>query len=334
MQAAARRLATVSGVLICLALALATAPLWLCFAIATDAVSRGRRTALRCGLFLLSYLLCEALGLLAILAMTPARLLGAARFRDLNRRLQNLWGRALFGCARACFGIRLETEGAEAAATGPILLMMRHATLVDTLIPTLAVSVPFGLDLRYVLKSELLWDPCLDIVGNRMGHFFARRGSTDTAAEIDGVRALARGLGPRDGVLIYPEGTRFTPAKRARVLARFRERGDARALERGEQLRHVLPPRRGGSLALLQAAPDADVVVCAHTGLDAVTHFRDLWRGAAKGRVLRACFWRIPRADIPADDDARADWLHAQWQRVDAWVEANRDPGGDASRAG
>ncbi len=306
-----------------LAFSLATLPLWGLAAGAVDLGARGRRSALRCAGFLLWYLACEGVGLLAIAAVNVARLGGRDAFLDANRRLQDRFAQALFAGARWIFGVHLVVEGGEAFGGGPVLVLIRHASVVDTLIPTLAASIPYGLRLRYVLKSELLWDPCLDIVGNRMGHYFVRRGSGDPDREVAGVVALAQGLGPHDGVLIYPEGTRFSPAKRERVLAKLEQEGDRDGLARALALRHVLPPRTQGTLGLLDAAPEADVVVCAHTGLESTTSFWDLWTGATVGRTLRARCWRIPRAEIPRRREERVTWLYDQWQRVDDWIEAS-----------
>ena len=41
---------------------------------------------------------------------------------------------------------------------------------------------------------------------------------------------------------------------------------------------HVLAPRPGGVLAALEAAPDADVLMVAHTGLDHLVTVSDVWR--------------------------------------------------------
>ena len=330
MPAAARRVLMISAVLVGLALGLATLPIWVAVAALSDLVSGGRRKALRCGLFLLWYLGCEAVGLLAVALTLPLRLVGRRTFRDANRRLQNLWGRSLFLGARLTFDVRFMSQNSDAARNGPMILLVRHATLVDTLVPTLAVSVPFEMDLRYVFKSELLWDPCLDIVGNRMGHYFARRsafaqrGASDTDTDLAGVRRLATGLGPSDGIMIYPEGTRFTDQKRARVLEKLEASGDAERLARARSLKNVLPPRLGGTLAALEAAPDADVVLCAHTGLENTTGFRDIINGGALHRTLKARFWRIPRSEVPEDYEERALWLHEQWLRVDRWIDENQ----------
>ena len=72
-----------------------------------------------------------------------------------------------------------------------MLLFPRHVSVADTLLPAVFVSSRNGILLRHVLKRELLWDPCLDIVGNRLPNCFVRRDSRDSAREIRAVAALA-----------------------------------------------------------------------------------------------------------------------------------------------
>jgi 1-acyl-sn-glycerol-3-phosphate acyltransferase len=174
------------------------------------------------------------------------------------------------------------------------------------------------------LKRELLWDPCLDIAGNRMVNCFVRRDSGAAEAEIAAVRDIARGIGAGEGVLIYPEGTRFTPAKRERALERIRASARPERLARAERLRHVLPPRLGGPLALLETCPDADVVFCAHVGFEGVRTMGDLVSGALVDGIVRVSLWRVPRDLVPEGPEARAAWLDAQWQRVDEWIDKSR----------
>ena len=64
-------------------------------------------------------------------------------------------------------------------------------------------AIPFGVRLRYVLKKELLFDPCLDIVGNRLPNYFVDRGGQDSERARRGVAELVRDLGPDEGALIY-----------------------------------------------------------------------------------------------------------------------------------
>jgi len=82
---------------------------------------------------------------------------------------------------------------------------------------------------------------------------------------------------------------------------------------------NLLPPRLGGTLALLDAC-QADVVVMAHRGLDGFARVADIWRGAMVRRQVDVEFWRIPRNQIPEGRNERADWLFDLWGRVDTWV--------------
>jgi 1-acyl-sn-glycerol-3-phosphate acyltransferase len=295
-------------------------------------VASGRRpVALRLVAVGWAYLLAESAGLVALAAiwLTAGRP-GPARARRLLERtytVQRWWARSLFRAVTAAFGLRWSVVGAADVPPGPVIVLMRHASIVDTLVPSVFVAAPHTLRLRYVLKRELLRDPCLDVAGNRLPNCFVDRGGERSAHEVARVRALAEGLGPRDGVLIYPEGTRFSPRRRARVLERMRQEDPARAAW-AARLRNVLPPRRGGTLALLEAAPDADVVVCAHHGLDGFAAVRDVWRGALVGRRIEVSFRRIPRERVPASRPECAAWLDETWCALDEWVAARVSPPG------
>jgi 1-acyl-sn-glycerol-3-phosphate acyltransferase len=153
---------------------------------------------------------------------------------------------------------------------------------------------------------------------------FVDRFSGDSAREIRRTREIARGLGPRDGLLTYPEGTRFSEEKRSRVLERLHREGDATMLDYAQSLRFVLPPRPGGTLGLLEAAPDFDVVVCSHTGFEGAATLAQIWRGSLVHQKVRVHFRRISRDAIPSEREDRLAWLLEEWQRVDAWVKSQR----------
>ena len=93
-------------------------------------------------------------------------------------------------------------------------------------------------------------------------------------------------------------------------------------MARAEKLEHLLPPRPGGTLALLEAAPAVDVVLVAHVGFEGVAHVSDLWSGRLIDARVRVHARRIPAAELPAD---RARWLLDQWERLDAWVAQHGD---------
>jgi 1-acyl-sn-glycerol-3-phosphate acyltransferase len=325
-----RRLITIPGYAIGWAVWLAAAPFWLPLAVIVDAVRRSRGVALRSAAAITVYLSCEIMGIVASGGLWVwKRILpvDAERWTDLHFRLEAWWGTTLFQAAVRLFGLRLEVESDADLGRGPYLLILRHASTVDTLLASALVSRPDGLRLRYVLKQELLRDPCLDIVGHRLPNVFVDRFADESAQEIRRVQALARDLGPRDGILIYPEGTRFSEKKRQRVLERFNQKGDAKMLEYARSLDFVLPPRPGGMFGLLEAAPEADVVVCAHTGFEGAASLAQIWQGALLHQVIRVQFRRIPRNEIPTERDARIAWILEEWQRVGAWVESHQSSG-------
>ena len=320
-----RRLRTIPPLVLGLVLVTALLPLLLVAGLTIDAVRRVAfgvpPTATRLVLFLWVYLAAEVTGLVALAALWVASVGGRRRafLCDATWRLQQLWAAVLFGAVRVLFGLRIEVTGDEAIAPGPVIVLIRHASIVDNLLPANLVARPHRIRLRYVLKRELLADPCLDVAGRRLPNYFVRRG-TGEAQEVERVRALAHDLGDDDGVLIYPEGTRFTPERRARAIARIAER-DPRLAARAERIRHLLPPRLGGVGALLDGAPDADVLVIAHHGLDGLRLISDIWRGGLVGLVVGVRVTRVPRSAVPEAGAARADWLYDVWQEVDDWLE-------------
>jgi hypothetical protein len=82
----------------------------------------------------------------------------------------------------------------------------------------------------------------------------------------------------------------------------------------------VLPPRPSGALSAMDAAPRADLVIVAHTGLDHLDSPAAVWQGIPVQRPLQVIWWRIPAGDVPSGRDARTGWLNAQWTRADDWI--------------
>ena len=339
-RAIRRRLVTIPGYALAFLLWIAVAPLIAVVALGVDLVRRSGFVALRSAGVVTVYLACEFVGVVASFATWVygrARGLDRETWQDLHYELEAWWGSTIFFAVVRLFSLRVEIDGEAELGRGPYLLLLRHASAADTLIAASLVSRPHGMRLRYVLKQELLFDPCLDVVGHRVPNVFVARGSDDAKRELEKVRALAQGLGERDGVLIYPEGTRFSEQKRERVLRRLEERDDSKLLDYAHTLQNVLVPRPGGTLALLDASPGADVVVCAHTGFEGAASLSEIWRGALLRRVIRIQFRRYRRADLPTGEADLHAWLHEEWQRVDEWVtrmQAERSDASPTRRAG
>jgi 1-acyl-sn-glycerol-3-phosphate acyltransferase len=263
------------------------------------------------------YLLGEIWALIAlgVIALFPERPRTESTYR-----LQETWAAWNLGAVCLLFGLRMTVEGEQHIAPGPIIVLSRHASLIDSLLPANLLSRRHGIRLRYVLKKELLLDPALDIAGNRIPNHFIDRDSRETAAERSAVKSLGSGLGASDGVLIYPEGTRYSEAKRNELSARISGRG-GRVGEIAGSLRRVLPPRPAGTLALLEDS-DADVVVLAHSGLEGFATVKEIWRGDIVGSRIAVKLWRVPVSQIPQDRGERVTWLFELWSDIDAWVVA------------
>jgi 1-acyl-sn-glycerol-3-phosphate acyltransferase len=234
-------------------------------------------------------------------------------------RLRQLWAAGHLGGVRRLFGLTFDVRGLEDVAPGPVLIFMRHASIIDNTMPDTVVGRAHGLGLRFVLKRELEMIPTIDIGGRWVPTNFVRRGSGDTVGELLDVAKLGIDLDPHEGILIYPEGTRSTPAKLAAAQAKIAERQPEIA-PLADKLQHLLPPRLGGPLALLESTRGTDVVFCGHVGLDGFEYISDIWRGGLVGETVHVRFWRYPAAEVPADRDAQIRWLYARWQVVDDWV--------------
>lgn len=319
-----RRLRTVPLHVVLFLVVTALAPLWLVAGLLIDGVRRlgWSRPAMALRLFTFGwwYLLLGVTGLSALLWHWLISGFGRdlEGLRERTFRLQVWWASSVYGAIVRIFRLRVEVEGEEALTPGPFILLMRHASIVDTMLPSALVSRPTGVRLRYVLKRELLADPVLDIAGNRLvNHFVDREG--DSVTEVRAVASLADGLGPDEGVLIYPEGTRFTEERRTRVLGALGDR-DSHLAERARRLHRVLPPRPGGTTALLESGHD--VVIGAHTGLEPLATIPDAWSGRIVGATVRVAFRRFPGSTIPSTRRGRIDWLFDRWEEVDAWVSS------------
>lgn len=236
------------------------------------------------------------------------------------------WIRSHLGGIKVLFNLRFEVEGLELAGPGPVLIMMRHASIIDNTLPDALVTHAHAIGLRYVIKRELQAVPTIDIGGRWVPTYFVRRASADTAGEVAALKSLAHGLGPNEGILIYPEGTRFTPKKLARAKQVIAERQPEIA-PLADRLRNILPPRLGGPLALLdETAAGIDVVFCGHVGFDGFQYVSDIWAGRLVGKTIKVRFWRHRAAEVPAGEAEQTAWLYERWQILDDWIGANAAP--------
>jgi len=231
----------------------------------------------------------------------------------------------VFREARRVLALRIETDGPapDAHPGHPLIVACRHAGPGDSFTLIHALMHWYNREPRVVLKDTLAWDPSVDVVMNRIPARFVSPSKGGQNFE-EQIAALARGLDGNDAFVIFPEGGNFTPERRQRGIDRLRKLGLERMARRAEQMTHVLAPRPGGLLAALDAAPDADVVLVAHTGLDHMLTVGDVWRELPMDKVIVMRWWQVPRDEIPVEREARIDWLFEWWEQIDEWVAEHR----------
>ncbi|MCB0867396.1 MAG: 1-acyl-sn-glycerol-3-phosphate acyltransferase [Solirubrobacterales bacterium] len=245
---------------------------------------------------------------------------GSIRRRRWIYALRIAWARNHLIAIRILFGLKFELENLQVTTPGAYILMPRHVSILDNLIGDVFIGHPQGIGVRYVIKEEIRALTPIDIGGRWIPTVFVKRGSLDPDTEIAAVRALTHDMSPGEIMAIYPEGTRPTPAKIARAQEVIAERQPG-IWPMAARLNHLLPPRLGGPLAILdEAAAGTDIVFCGHVGFEGLRTVKDVWAGVLVGREIKIRFWRYDGTTIPEGDDLRTEWLYEKWQMIDDWV--------------
>ena len=280
---------------------------------------RGSRAA-RFTAFAHTYLAVEILGLwrLSRLRRAPAQAHDALLQRLLTR---------LFRSARRNFDLQvLPPAPVPELPDGPLIIASRHAGPGDSFLLVYGSLAYAGRGPRVVLSRLLTLDPFIDILLRRTPNCFVGRGEAEKRCATERIGRIAGTLGPREALVIFPEGRKFTTARRRRLIERLRERR-APLLPRARELEHVLPPHGPGLFAAIDAAPPGThVAFVAHTGLDRIESARQTWAAVPLTCPVEASWWTVPVAAVPPDPQAREQWLRAQWLRMDAWIELHGSP--------
>jgi 1-acyl-sn-glycerol-3-phosphate acyltransferase len=322
----------------------------------------GRRRSLRLLWFALSWLVMESLALSAALVLWIASGFGG-RLRseasmDRHYGLVRWFLDTLFRRAVKTFRLRVEIEEPEATPeelaarlTRPVIVLSRHAGPGDSFLLVHHLLSLYRRKPRIVMKAALQLDPSLDVVINRLPHAFVhprrkavptQRPSASEAGDTSAhamhaapetpaegavsaeIRRLAAGLGPTGALVIFPEGGNFTPGRWRRGIAKLEHSQRFEEAQRARRMPNLLPPRSGGAFAAIDAAPTADVIFVAHTGLDDLITVRDVWRALPMEQVIKVKWWRVSADDVPRDRDEVVAWLFDWWERIDGWIRENR----------
>ena len=323
-----RRMVTVPAITLVWLIALVTLPVTSAIALASDFVRDPMKMPwTRVAVAFSNFLTLHVLSLIVTTFVWLGNLVVPAwrgeTYIEANSWLQRTWGKYQLKSVIKIFGMKPQIEGRECLeGGGPLLYMVRHVSLLDTIIP-ITYAPPHSRTFRYVLKAELLNDPLLDIVGQRLRNHFVRRGSNDPDSEIRAVVDLTRGMQPHEGYVMYPEGTRFSEKRRAKILKSL-ERRDPEQLAYAQGLKATLPPTQRGAMALLEAVHDMDVVIVSHRGLEGAARIPAFLGGELVGKTLAVRFERFSAGDIPRDPDGIRRWLQERWLEVDAFASVGR----------
>ena len=313
-------LVTLAGILFLLLL-----PLWLPVALVADFLRPGPPVVARFGLCLVVYFIMEFFGVIGCFLLFLLRILHIIPNRTSYLRahyiLQHMWGTGLLRGSFFLLKLKLKVSGAEHFREGPALVFMRHVTLLDTLLPAASFGQPRTVQLRYLLKKELLYVPSLDICGNRIPNVFVDRSGKNREEMLNDVETLASGLGEEDALILYPEGTRFTLGKQKRLRAKLAASGNTQHLRQAERLQNLHPVRIGGPNACFKAAHNADVLIVGHVGFEGAASLRHFLSGRVYNRTIHVRIWRTPNAELPEGLEARGEWLNARWEELDAWIQ-------------
>ncbi|GAA5194992.1 lysophospholipid acyltransferase family protein [Rugosimonospora acidiphila] len=308
-----------------------TAPVWVVLTLAGSPLVPGFLRPLRLLWLTTVYLLVELVALVVMLALWLASGFGwrvrGPLFQRAHYRLCGRAMRVLYRQARWVLRLHVRIEGSapDSVPPGrPLLVLSRHAGPGDSFLLAHALINWYDRDPRIVLKDALQWDPSIDVLLNRLPNRFIAPGREPAERAESEIASLAAGLGRHDALLIFPEGGNFTPRRWERAIQRLSALGLQQMATRARRMHNVLPPHPGGVLAALDAAPDADVIMVGHTGVDHLLTVADVWRALPMDKTIIMQWWLVPRAEVPAGDEARIEWLYRWWARIDMWIESHR----------
>jgi len=286
------------------------------------AVAGPRRLAwTRSVLLIGALIIVDFVAFLGVLAIFAASIVGSRSRRDARfHRIMTQWTTAIMGVVGATIPMRFDTTPIADVPLENSIIVARHRSLLDAVLPATIIGRS-GLMARYTLKEDLRWEPNIDIVGHAIPHRFVTRSPENLEAELERIQELGAYIDHRSAAVIFPEGTFFTERRKQQIVASL-ERRDPRHADAARSMQYLLPPRPGGTLALLEGAPNADVVILGHVGFEPFGSIRQILRNAGGSHVVRLHAWRFSRSEVPDDREDRIDWLFERWLELDRWIAA------------
>ena len=317
-----RRLISISGLILGAVVLTVLLPAWLPLVIIIDASRLKWRFPLaRLLLFGVCWAWLETVG---VICSALLWIVGQSKNVPRHYALQRWWADRLLRALKATCGFSVEVEDIDSLKPGPVILLARHASLADSLVSAYVVTTLAHMNPRFVLKRELLADPCLDVVGQRLPNHFLDRQATDSTPELEALQSLVTDIDASTVGIIFPEGTRANNKKRTRALEKIATNDPDRA-DRLSDMRHLLPPRPAGAAAMLRGCTSADVVVAWHVGFEGLDTFGGILKAISSDMPpIRFQLRRVRRDEIPdasiSNGEGFTRWLDDEWMRMDREV--------------
>jgi 1-acyl-sn-glycerol-3-phosphate acyltransferase len=248
----------------------------------------------------------------------------------------------VFRAAVRLFGLRVVIDEPEscagtsaAALARPLIVASRHAGPGDTFLLVRYLLTRYGRRPHVIMKDTMQLDPGIDVMAHRVPNVFIRGRQAGQGRFVEQIERLSRALGPRDALVIFPEGGNWTPRRWRRGVRRLKRAGRPDLAARARAMPNVLAPRTGGVLSAIAACPEADVIFVGHAGLDRLVSAGDVWRSLSVDQTVHATWWRVPAGEVPrsADREAQVRWLYDWWQRIDTWITRHRPGGSEGEQA-
>ena len=283
-----------------------------------------RRLALLRCLFLTIYVMWEDIGLVVecwYLRLRSPRGTSPTWDEDHLALIRRALDNVIFTAGKVV-GFKIDIEGMITVGRPghPLVVISRHAGPADSLAIAWLLASTAGRIPRIVLADAMLWDPGIAMVLQRLDSYFvpSRTGAGDDRTK--GVAELAGTLSSKDAMLIFPEGRNWTADRHDDQVERLTAQGEVTRADRARSRPWVLEARSRGVAAIREQAPEADVMVIAHTGLELIDGPAAVVRAVPfRNRLLiRGITHRSE--DVPTEPEAVAEWLDDQWGDVNDWV--------------
>lgn len=241
----------------------------------------------------------------SLYALVAWNRLSGADARSRRRRVgrwQECWGEAFLAIISRVMGISIAFDlPSMRLPKGPYIVVSNHVGGFDGFLIVRLLRLLRGrADFRAIGKKALASWPVVGLLWRELGWgFVARSGDPNDYRVVErcGAAAFADG----EGILIFPEGTTYDPAK----------------LRDG--YRFVLPPKNGGLNVLRRAMPECPLISVT-ISWDKESYGVSLLEGSIPfGRRVR-----VEASFLLAEGDAHLDaWLRNEWRRKDAAIAQN-----------